>query len=305
MNGIRIGIDPDMIEIGSFVLTWHGFFTFVGVIVAVSWVAYRAKKQGILVDSVYSVAIWAIIGGILGARMLHIIDCWNGCEASSFAYSDHPVRILYIFHGGIGLFGAILGGFAGGASYMLVRNRNGFIKFWNTYLRWLGKMDKIPLPSIGKLADLAAPSLLVGMAIGRIGDIINGEHVARATSLPWGFIYSNPESLSNRIYGLGRSHPAVGYEMIWDFIVLAMIWPMRNRLRPDGMVFALYLGLYAIGRFFISFVRSDKGWLFNLDLAQLVSLIVLSIVAFLLITKAQLTKPTSADSEHIVSESKE
>ena len=137
------------------------------------------------------------------------------------------------------------------------------------------------------------------------GDIINGEHVARATSLPWGFIYSNPESLSNRIYGLGRSHPAVGYEMIWDFIVLAMIWPMRNRLRPDGMVFALYLGLYAIGRFFISFVRNDKGWLFNLDLAQLVSLAVLSIVAFLLITKAQLTKPPPPDQEHIVSESNE
>ena len=290
-NSIRIGIDPDMVEIGSFVLTWHGFFTFIAVALAVFWVAYHAKKEGILVDSVYSVAIWAIIGGIVGARALHVIDCWNGCAATSFAYSDDPIRIFYIHQGGIAIYGAILGGFLVGSIYMMLRNQDTFLRLWNTYLPWLGRLDKIRLPSVGRLADITAPAVLISMAIGRIGDIINGEHIARATTLPWSFVYSNPESPSNRVFGLAGSHPAVAYELIWDIAVFAMIWPLRNRLRPNGMIFALYLALYSVGRFFISFVRDDKGWLARLDLAQLVALVVLSITVFLLIYKAQIVRP--------------
>ena len=87
-----------------------------------------------------------------------------------------------------------MGGFVGGAIFVSIRNKEGLISFWNRWFKWLGKIEKIDLPSVGRLADLAAPAVLISMAIGRIGDIINGEHIARVTSLPWAFVYDHPDT---------------------------------------------------------------------------------------------------------------
>jgi phosphatidylglycerol:prolipoprotein diacylglycerol transferase len=281
---IRIGMDPNLLEIGNFTLTWHGFLTFVAVATAVFLVGRWAKKEGMVTDAVYSVAVWAIIGGIIGTRLLHVIDYWS-------FYLDNPARIIQIWAGGITIFGAILGGFLGGAGYMLVRNHERFLNLWNKYIR-LGKLERAPLPSIGRLADLTTPALLIAMIIGRIGDIINGEHIAKLTSLPWGFIYSHPESPSNLHYGSAPSHPAVVYEMILDAAILLALWPLRDRLRPPGMLFAMYLAAYAIGKFLISFLRLDKEWVIGLREAQFVAIAVLAITIPLLIAKAQFVRPT-------------
>lgn len=289
LNSIRIGMDPDMIDVGNFVLTWHGFFTFIGVAVAVGLVAYWAKKEGIVPDTVYSVAVWTILGGVIGARIIHVIDFWGRI------YQHDPISVFYVWEGGIAIFGAVLGGFLGGALYITVRNKNGLINFWNDYLPWLGRLNKVNLPSVGRLADITAPALVLTMAIGRIGDIINGEHFARITSLPWGFVYTHIETQA--LYesagrrSLTPSHPAVVYEMIWDVVIVGVLWfGLRNRLRPHGMLFAAFLAMYSLGRFFISFVRQDKVWIVGLDEAQIISLIVLSITLTLLISKAQIVR---------------
>ena len=283
LMSIRFGVDPDMFEIGSFVLTWHGFLTFVAVAVAVFLVGRWAKKEGLDSDAVYSVATWAIIGGIIGTRLVHVIDLWDE------VYRHDPIQIIKIWEGGITIWGGILGGFLGGAVYMQVRNHPRFLRLWN---RFGGKLDKAPLPSIGRLADITAPALLIAMALGRVGDIINGEHVANLTNLPWAFIYSHPESPSNAIHGLASSHPAVVYEMLWDIAVLALIWPLRNRFRPYGMLFALYLAMYSMGKFFISFLRLDKEWAIGLNEAQFIAIIVLAITVPLMLWKAQLVRTT-------------
>ena len=233
-----------------------------------SWWAGGLKKEGLDSDAVYSVATWAIIGGIIGTRLVHVIDLWDE------VYRHDPIQIIKIWEGGITIWGGILGGFLGGAVYMQVRNHPRFLRLWN---RFGGKLDKAPLPSIGRLADITAPALLIAMALGRVGDIINGEHVANLTNLPWAFIYSHPESPSNAIHGLASSHPAVVYEMLWDIAVLALIWPLRNRFRPYGMLFALYLAMYSMGKFFISFLRLDKEWAIGLNEAQFIAIIVLAI----------------------------
>ncbi len=291
LNAIRIDMDPDMLTLGSFVLTWHGFFTFVGVALAVALVSYWAKKENIPPDTILSVSVWAILGGIVGARLVHVVDFWTR------VYQNDPLSVFYIWEGGIAIYGAVLGGFAGGAIYALVRNRDGLINFWNRFLFFLGRIEKMPMPSVGKLADLTAPALVLSMAVGRIGDIINGEHIARITSLPWGFVYTHEKT--QRLYSFiaeGRSsltpsHPAVIYEMIWDVAVLGFLWfVLRNRLRPDGMVFVSFLALYSLGRFFISFIRQDKIWVVGLDMAQIIALIVLSITVTLLISKAQVAR---------------
>jgi phosphatidylglycerol:prolipoprotein diacylglycerol transferase len=288
---IRIGIDPDMFDIGPFVLTWHGFLTFVAVALAVFLVGRWSKKEGLVPDAIYSVSTWAILGGIIGSRVAHVIDRWD-------FYNDDPSRIIEIWNGGITIYGALIGGFLAGAGYMVIRNHPRFLSLWNRLFRG-AKLEKAPLPSVGRLADITAPALLIAMFVGRIGDIINGEHVAKVTSLPWGFVYTHPESPSHQVHGFVASHPAVVYEMILDMAVLAVIWPMRNRLRPPGMRFLLYLGLYSLGRFFISFLRTgqppmDREWAIGLNEAQFIAIIIMALTIPLLAFKAQLVKTVQA-----------
>ncbi|MBI4233398.1 MAG: prolipoprotein diacylglyceryl transferase [Chloroflexi bacterium] len=256
---IQIGMDPDLFTSGIFVLSWHGFLSFIAVALAVYLVARWAPREGISTDAVYSTAIWAIIGGIIGARLVHVIDQWD-------FYGQNPSQIMAIWNGGIAIYGAVLGGFVGGYIY--------------------AKLSKIPA---GKLADITAPIMPIAMAFGRIGDIINGEHVGKLTGMPWGFVYSHPKSPSFQTYGLAASHPAVVYEMIWDGLVFTVLWVLlRGRLKPDGMLFLAYLALYAFGRFFISFYREDRIWAVGLGQAQLISLVILAITVPLLAYRARL-----------------
>ena len=281
---IRIGIDPNMVEKGFFVLTWHGFLTFISVALAVFLVGRWAKKEGLVTDAVYSVTVWAIIGGIIGTRVLHVVDRWNDI------YRHDLFQIIQVWEGGITIYGAILGGFLGGAGYILIRNHPRFLGLWNRLPRW-AKLERAPLPSVGHLADIAVPALLIAMALGRVGDILNGEHVAKLTTLPWGFIYSHDASPSNVAHGFTPSHPAVVYEMLWDLAVLLVIWPLRNRLRPYGMFFTLYLALYSVGKFFVSFLRLDKEWVIGLTEAHFVAIAVLAITIPILMFKAQIVRP--------------
>ena len=128
---------------------------------------------------------------------------------------------------------------------------------------------------------------MIGLAVGRIGDIINGEHHGTPTNLPWGVEYVNPDTLGQP--GL-VVHPEVAYEMILTLVLLALILPFHQRLKarlPDGVVGLTYLGLYAAGRFFLSFLRTDPSVIFGLRQAQLASLlmVVVAVVAIPLLLR--------------------
>lgn len=263
---IEIGMNPNIIDAGSFVLSWHGLLSVVAVAMAVYLVGRWAPRHGISADDVYSTAIWAIIGGILGARLVHVVDEWS-------FYAAHPTQILAIWSGGIAIWGAVLGGFAGG---------------W-IYASWKG----IPR---GRLADITAPALALAMAVGRIGDIVNGEHVASPTSLPWGVIWTHPSSPTFQRFGDVATHPAVVYEMLLDLAIVAvLVWVLRKRLQPDGMQFAVFLGLYSLGRFFILFLHEYKTWFLGLNEAQVISLVVLAVMVPLLVRRARLHSPAEPE----------
>ena len=289
LSTIAIGINPNILDFGPFLLSWHGFLTFVAVATAV-FLTYRwGTGEGMDPDAILSVAVWGIISGIVGARVFHVADFWAS------TYSHNPLSVFYVWQGGIAIYGAIIGGFIGCVAYMMIRNSDWFLNLWRKRLRFLGEAQKAPLPGIGHLADLTAPALLIAMAIGRIGDIINGEHCALETRLPWGLVYTHPNSPGNWAISQGgcggfASHPAVAYELLFDLALLLVIWPMRHRLRPHGMTFALYGALYSTGRFFISFLRveSNNYWIFNE--AQIVALAVVAISIPLLVYKAQLVR---------------
>lgn len=261
---IEIDIGPLLLDIGLFELSWHGFFSFIAVAIAVVLVGRWAPMRGVHPDDVYSIATWAIVGGIVGARAVHVIDDWS-------FYQSNPGRIIAIWNGGIGLWGGILGGFLAGAGYALWRKH-----------------------PVGVIADLTAPAMLLVQSIGRLGDIVNGEHCAQAWDFAFGFIWTNPDSdARNCPNGVDIAvHPVIAYEIIWNMVSLLVIWKLRNRLRPDGMLFALYLVLYSLGRFGISFLRMDDVWAFGMQEAHYIALLVLVITVPLLLIKA---RPIPAD----------
>ena len=284
LASISIGINPNLINTGSIILSWHGVFTFIAVATAVFLVVRWGTREGLVADVLYSAAMWAIIGGVIGARVLHVIDFWDE------VYQHDFIRVFQVWQGGIAIFGAIAGGFVGGSLYLLIRNSNWFLALWRPFSPVFGQPQKADLPKIGHLADITAPALLLAMAIGRIGDIINGEHFAEVTRLPWGIVYTHPDSPG---FGRPATHPAVAYELLFDLILLAALWPLRKRLRPNGMFFALYAATYSIGRFFLSFLREEFNVYFGgLNEAQVVALIVIVITVPLLIWKAQVVRPS-------------
>lgn len=283
LASIGIGINPNILDFGPFLLSWHGFLTFIAVAVAVYLVHRWGVREGMNSDGILSVAVWCIIGGIAGARALHVIDFWG------LVYQHNPISVFYVWQGGIAIYGAIMGGFVGGATYISIRNSRWFLTVWGKYFRFMGEPNEAPLAGTGHLADLAAPALLIAMAIGRVGDIINGEHFSSFTSLPWGVIYTHPASPG---ITQAASHPAVAYELLFDLALLLIIWPLRERLRPRGMLFVLYGALYSTGRFFLSFLRQEfNEYFLGLNEAQIVALLVVIVAIPLLVYKAQFVTP--------------
>jgi phosphatidylglycerol:prolipoprotein diacylglycerol transferase len=251
-------------------ITWHGFFTAVGTLVGI-WLAVRwAVRAGYTEDDTFSVAMWGVIGAIVGARLFHVIDQWD-------FYAKDPIAILKVNEGGLAIYGTIVGGPVAGAIYA-----------------WRRKLN------VARLADIASPPLILGMAIGRIGDIINGEHHgAHAAGFPLAVVYTNPNTLGE----IGVPvHLAVGYEMVLDLVIFALlVWLARSLVREagrwrfnwdpryprDGMLFWTYLCLYSLGRFFIQFYRVDTPFALGLSQAQLLSVLSAMVAVWALVYQYQ------------------
>ena len=261
---IHIGMNPNIW--GNF--SWHGLLTGLAVLAAVILVARLAKEKSLTSEDVYSTALWGIVGGIIGARLFHVIDKWD-------YYSDHLWQALRFWEGGLSLYGALVGGFVFGITYAAIR--------------------KMPL---GKVADLAAPGMVLAQAIGRVGCLINGDSYGTPTSLPWGVIYTNPNAADTTVLGPPARHPVVGYEIIWDLLILALLLRLRKRLKKDWMLFLIYASLYSIGRVLFSIVRGDEQAVLGpLHQAQVISLIIIVVAVPLLIwlSRRPAPKPVEAD----------
>ncbi|MGH7754088.1 MAG: prolipoprotein diacylglyceryl transferase, partial [Gemmatimonadales bacterium] len=237
---ININIDPVMADFGPFTLTWHGLFTAVGIIAGVSLSVWLAKKDGIPSEIGQEIALVGVPCAIVGARLFYVGEHWD-------RFSDDPMEIITgITEGGITLYGGLLGGVIGGVIYAL-------------FHRW-------PI-AIG--LDAAAPGLILGQGIGRIGDLINGEHHAKETGLPWAVKYTHPDTLGE----LGKAvHPAAGgYELLGDLaICLLLIFVVRRYARVPGWVFCAFMMLYGVMRFFLSYTRTDEQVFYDVPVPQIV-----------------------------------
>jgi phosphatidylglycerol:prolipoprotein diacylglycerol transferase len=237
---ITIDINPEIGQFGPFLITWHGVFTTVGIAVAVILTAYLATGRGILEDEIYNIALWSVPAGIIGARALFVIE-----HASSFRHD--LVGVFALNEGGISIYGGLILGALVGWGYAYIKH----------------------LP-MRRISDAAALGLIMGQAIGRIGDFINGEHWAKPTHLPWAFCYTNPKAL---VYGppypdnscgplpfyTQGVHPVAGlYEPLLLLALFGVcLWLWRS-LRKEGYVFWLYVAGYSLIRFGLSGLRTNE-----------------------------------------------
>ena len=259
-----IDLDPN-IHLGPITLAWHGIFTAVGIFFGV-WLSTKlVRRLGVSEADATAVATWGVVGGIIGARIFHVADCWTGCAGIPGGYLAHPELIPQIWTGGIAVWGAAIGGVLGG---LVVALRRGTVP-------------------IGAGADAAAPGISLGFAIGRIGDIINGEHHAVSCQPPAGLCvdFTNPNTLGQGTqfpvgdprYSADLVHLVVAYDMAWS--ALAVVWTLalRRYALPPGLIFWLWLAWYAIGRFVLGYLRTgDPSYAFALREDQVIGLLVLA-----------------------------
>jgi len=250
---IVIDLDPNILRIGPLLITWHGVFSVLGIIAAARIGFWLLERDGVELKGGGGDGLaWMVIVGLVGARLLYV---WENFRL--FA-GGQVLRVFSLTEGGIsqwgGLFGAMVGAF--------IWARRSKFSFW-------------------KIIDAGGPAAMLGLAVGRIGDVINGEHHGTLTNLPWGVEYVNPSTLGEP----GKVvHPEVAYEMVLCLAILAVILPFHERLKkrlPDGVLGLLYLAIYAAGRFLLSFLRTDPSVFIGLRQAQLASaLMVVAAIIF-------------------------
>ena len=151
--------------------------------------------------------------------------------------------------------------------------------------------------SFGHLVDALVPGLLVAQIIGRFACIIDGDAVGSATTLPWGFTYINPGAMVPAgLLGL-PVHPYPVYDQLWNLVGLAIALKLRRHLKTDGLLFLIYLSIYAAGRFVFTFVRQEKIWFWGLQEAQVIAIaiLVISVAAMVYLwRKARISISTEA-----------
>jgi phosphatidylglycerol---prolipoprotein diacylglyceryl transferase len=241
---INIGLDPILLEVGGLaILRWYSVAITASIFVAVWLTDREMKRKGVDTSNYGGLAAWAIILGILGARIFHVFDDID-------RYLDDPIRILQIQRGGLAIWGAVIGGFLGV-----------FIAC---------QIYKLPLL---KVIDAIAPGLVLGQAIGRIGNIVNGDAWGAAAPDAWfTFTYTNPDSfIPNRLLNV-PTHPYPVYDMALNLAVFALIWWLRKKDLPHGALFATYLLVYGIGRLFVHSLREQVVWFWGLQQAQVFSI---------------------------------
>jgi prolipoprotein diacylglyceryltransferase len=223
---MTIDIAPGLF--GSALLTWTGLFTTIGTVAGIAMMVRWASVLRIGQRDAFTLGLRVTLWSLAGARLLHVI------EFADF-YSQVPFQALYLWQGGLALWGALIGGTAGA--------------LWHARRRGL---------ALGPFSDRLALAGLAAMAFARIGDLISGARPGNPMSLPWGVKYVHQDAAA---YADGAAvHPVAAYELLLGVALLAaLVWLVglagKRRLQPDGVALVVAFAGYAAGRFVISFAR--------------------------------------------------
>ena len=231
-------MNPVLVQIGPLSIRYYGLMYVIAFTVGFFLIAreVRRKHLELSTEDLLDLLLWTVPMAIIGARLYYVAFDWQ-------AFAGDPIRILMIWKGGL----AIHGGVLAGAITVLVYARVKRVAFW-------------------ALTDAMVPSLILGQAIGRIGNLINGDAHGLPTTLPWGIRYpaftpaGDPIPAGAQFPG-AATHPSMIYEMILNLLIFAFLWGVRKRGHKDGFSTGMYLVLYSVARFIVSFTRADSLWL--------------------------------------------
>lgn len=221
---IQIDWNP-VSHIGPVPINWYGLTYALGFIVGGRLTLRWARQFEIPKPKVESLLLWILLGTVIGARLYFV------AQNDPLEYLREPWTILKIWEGGLAYFGGLLGAIAAGFLYA----RHALLPF-------------------SRVADLFAPAVPIGSAIGRISCGLDGMDYGTPTSLLWGVRYLNPNSYAP-VDGVPR-HPVQFYELVGDLAIAWTLLQLRGKLR-DGNLFTAYLILFSVLRFFVFFVRGD------------------------------------------------
>ena len=221
--------DNGVIDIGPIPIHAYGLLLAIGVLVA-AWIAERRwLARGFDRKAFNEMAIWIVVGGVVGARVYHVISDYQ-------LFTHDWLRAFEIWRGGLSIWGVL----AGGAIAVIVMTR---IKHVETLV----------------LFDCIAPGLLAAQAIGRWGNYFNQELFGGPTKLPWGLEIS-PANRPPGYLNVSTFHPTFLYESLYCLFLLGVVLLVERRFRlKKGQMLALYLATYTFGRFFFENLRVDPA----------------------------------------------
>lgn len=241
-------VDPIAFSFGNFEIRWYGIIIAIALLIGIVVSYFTAKYRGQRSEEVINFAPFAVIFGVIGARLLHVLVNWS-------YYSGHLSYIFAFRRGGLAIQGVMLGGVLALLVFCRIRK----LDFW----LWV---------------DIIAPSLLLGQAIGRWGNFFNQEAFGMPTDLSWG-IYIDP---LNRPVAYSNSeyfHPTFFYEFIANLVLFAMLMLIHRlyKKRPDrfpaGLIFCTYLGVYAVYRSIIEYYRVDSSYFLGVKVVYILDII--------------------------------
>ena len=243
-------------HLGPIPLRMYAVCIILGVLVAVRVGDRRAVARGFAPGLVADVATVAVPAGLVGARLYHVITS----PKAYFGSGGHPIEALYIWRGGLGIWGGVLAGAIG--AWVVCRRRG------------------VPF---ARFADALGPCVALAQATGRLGNYFNQELYGKPTTLPWG-VRIDPENRPDATPGRAFYQPTFLYEALWDVGVFGLcVWADKRYKLGAGRVMALYVAAYCVGRGWIESLRvDDANHIFGLRLNDWTSIIVfLLAVAYL------------------------
>ena len=242
---------PIFLDMGSFELRSYGVIVVLSFLAGL-WLAKKeAARKGLDPALLADFSVYALIGGILGARLYFI------AFSDPQRYLANPWEIFAVWHGGLGIIGGLAGGFLAAL--------------------WFARKMDIP---VLKFADVLAPAAALGQTLGQLACLANGDAYGRPTDLPWAITYTEPRSLAPLNVPL---HPLELYEMTAYFAVFLLVWLTRRRFKTDGLSFLVYLGAFGAARFVMEFFRGHPAVLAGaVPAAQVIGvmLVLASIIGF-------------------------
>ena len=252
---------PIFLDLGFLQIRWYGLMYALGLLAGIKMILTELKRRKINYneDQIFNIIMSGFIGALIFARLYYVIFSFD-------IYRDNLWEILAVWHGGLAIHGGIIGGVLFG--YLAC-------KFYKIK-PWL-------------FADVVTPAALLGQALGRFGNLMNGDAHGTATNMLWGLVFA-PGTPAYMEHGLQPSHPTMIYEMLLNLFFFAILYKLQKGQYKNGFIFCMYLIFYSIGRFIVSFFRADDLYLLGLNLPHLVS-IVLICGGFYFILRYQLHKP--------------